>query len=42
MLETVGGGESFKFGVVLDVFGDARIVAACVIVSITGILEQGT
>ena len=42
MFKTVGGGESFKFGMVLDVFGDARIVAACIIVSITGILEHGT
>lgn len=28
MVEVVGGGERFEFGVVFDVFGDARIVTA--------------
>lgn len=28
VLETVGGGESFEFGVVLDIFRNAGIVAA--------------
>lgn len=35
VFEGVGGGEGFELGVIFDVFGNSRIVAAFRLVSIT-------